>query len=80
MATQPDSAYRLTAGGLERGLYLGTGWAVHPAAAPGWVGLDCPAVEVAAWFAEAVRAENVAARSEGATLLVPVAADSTLSV
>ncbi len=42
------------------------------AATPGWIGVQCQSAAMAAWLAEAVVAENVQARAEGATLFVPV--------
>lgn len=63
---------------IGRGLAQTTGWPVVPDVAPGWIGLRCPDEEAAAWMALAILAENVDARQDGATLLVPAGPAFTL--
>jgi sirohydrochlorin cobaltochelatase len=41
------------------------------AAEPGWLAVRCDSAAMARWLSEAIVAENVAARHEGATLLLP---------
>ena len=58
---------------LARGLRLVTECEVVQEVAPGWIGLVCADSTMAAWLAEAIVVENVAARAEGRLLLVPAA-------
>lgn len=69
--------YQATAAELIRGIAAVSGLrATH--GEPGWLAVSCPSAAMAAWLAEAILAENVAARACGAQLLVPVAAHYTL--
>ncbi len=57
---------------LTRAIGLTTGLPVIPGYTPGWLGIQCAAVDEAAWIQFAVTAENVSARRRGAVLQVPV--------
>ncbi|MGC4191998.1 MAG: hypothetical protein QM589_12675, partial [Thermomicrobiales bacterium] len=56
---------------IERGLRMVTGLPVTRTVEPGWIGLTCPDTEAAAWLAQAIDAENVRARQDGAIVLLP---------
>lgn len=56
---------------IGRGLWLVTRLPVLPLATPGWVGLRCDDVTMAAWLVRAIVVENVIARHEHSTLLLP---------
>ncbi|MGN6033089.1 MAG: hypothetical protein ACTHQE_15660, partial [Thermomicrobiales bacterium] len=56
---------------IERGLRMVTGLPVTRNVEPGWIGLVCPDAEAAAWLARAIDAENVRARLDGSTILLP---------
>ena len=56
---------------IERGLRMVTGLPVTRNVEPGWIGLVCPDAEAATWLARAINAENVRARLDGATILLP---------
>lgn len=45
---------------------------------PGWLAVNCPELGMADWLCEAIRTENVAARVEDDSLLLPVGAEFTL--
>jgi len=71
-APNPDSAgYAFAAAETSRGITSVSGLAVEPAA-PGWLAVACGSAGMARWLAEAIEAENVAARAEGDALWVPV--------
>lgn len=73
--TDPDNpAYQVAVAEIVRGVVAVSGFAASAGEA-GWVAISCPAAGMAPWLAEAIVAENVTARAEGRTLLVPVAAD-----
>ena len=79
---EPDSdttseSYRFAATEIARGVRLVSGLAAAPAA-PGWLAVTCHSPGMARWLAEAIVEENVEARAEGATLLVPVGASFSL--
>ncbi len=77
-AADPASdGYRFAAAEITRGVVAVSGLPVAPAAA-GWLAIGCHSASMAHWLAEAIIEENVAARAEGATLLVPVGASFTL--
>lgn len=56
---------------IGRGLWLVTRLPVMPLATPGWVGLRCDDETMAGWLVRAVVVENVIARHEQSTLLLP---------
>ena len=64
-------SYRFAVAELSRGIAWVSGLPSDPAA-PGWLTVECPATEMAAWLAGAIEAEHVQARAEGNTLFVPV--------
>lgn len=70
-------AYRWAAEEIIRGIGLVSGMGAAPAA-PGWIAVRCPSPGMARWLSEAIRTENVAARQDGALLLVPTGADYSL--
>ena len=63
---------------LERALLIVTGWPVRRFAAPGWIGVVCPDAAAADWLRHAIVTENVAARRQGGTLLLPAGPDFRL--
>lgn len=74
----PDSeGYRFAAAEIARGVLAVSGLPVAPAET-GWLAIGCHSPGMARWLAEAIIEENVAARDDGATLLVPVGANFTL--
>ncbi|MGC4106735.1 MAG: hypothetical protein QM753_10355 [Thermomicrobiales bacterium] len=56
---------------IERGLRMVTGLPMTRNVEPGWVGLVCPDADAAAWLARAINAENVLARLDETTILLP---------
>jgi|SRR5579859_3345440 len=77
---QPDPAqpgYTAAAAEIVRGITAVSGLPAHPAQ-PGWIAVECGSAARARWLAEAIEAENVSARAEGAALLVPVGASYRL--
>jgi len=66
----PDAYARVVAE-IERGLRLVTGLRITRDARPGWVGLECDDEAMAQWLSCAIEVENVVARREGGTLLLP---------
>jgi hypothetical protein len=56
---------------IERGFRVVTGLSPVRSTCVGWVGLQCPDVEMARWLVRAIEAENVAVRREGAVLYLP---------
>jgi hypothetical protein len=56
---------------LQRALQLCVELPLSDGAPPGWIGLQCPDEATAAWLVQAIVAENVIARHDGATLYVP---------
>lgn len=70
IATEPDAA-RKVAEEIARGIGLTTPFGTVPGKMPGWVGVSCDDAEMAGWLERAIVAENVIARRDGATLLVP---------
>ena len=66
-----SDAYARVVTEIERGISLATQLATTRSATPGWVGVVCADETMAAWLMEAILAENVIARCEGATLLLP---------
>ncbi len=66
----PDAYARVVAE-IERGLRLVTGLRLARDVSPGWVGLECDDEAMAQWLSCAIEVENVVARREGATLLLP---------
>jgi sirohydrochlorin cobaltochelatase len=55
---------------IRRGIEATTGLATAPAA-PGWLAVTCESPRMAAWLCATIILENVDARAEGATLLIP---------
>lgn len=70
-------AYLAVVGEITRGIAEVSGLAAA-GAAPGWVAVRCGSPGMARWLSEAIIAENVAARHEGATLFVPAGEAFTL--
>jgi sirohydrochlorin cobaltochelatase len=73
-AAQPDSAdprYAWAATEIGRGIAGVSGLPTHPAA-PGWIAMACGSAAMARWLADAIEAENVSARADGAAVLLPV--------
>ncbi len=66
-----DSAYLWAAAEIERGILAVCGLQAR-LAAPGWLAVECGSAGMARWLAEAIEAENVAARAESDQLWVPV--------
>ncbi len=64
-------AYERVVTELERGLRLVTELPTTRSTTPGWVGLVCPAEEMAVWFLQSISAENVTIRREGTVLFLP---------
>lgn len=67
-------AYQWATGEIIRGIALVSGLGAAPAE-PGWIAVRCPSPGMARWLSEAIRTENVAARQDGALLLVPAGAN-----
>ncbi|GAB4443676.1 MAG: hypothetical protein OHK0015_44090 [Chloroflexi bacterium OHK40] len=77
-ASEPASpAYQAVVAEIARGVLAVSGLRAE-AAAPGWLALTCDSPGMARWLAEAIVGENVAARHEGARLLVPTGANYSL--
>lgn len=77
-AADPHSdGYRFAAAEIARGTLAVSGLPAAPAAT-GWLAISCHSAGMAHWLAEAIIEENVAARAEGAALLVPVGASYTM--
>lgn len=74
---RPDAADRVREE-LARGLAQTTHWPVRLDVEDGWIGLVCPDEDAAAWMTLAILAENVEARCDGTTLLVPAGPGFTL--
>lgn len=72
-----SAGYRFAAGEIIRGIREVSGLRAA-AAAPGWIAVECPSAGMARWLGEAIEAENVQARHDGALLLVPVGDQFTL--
>ena len=66
-----DPSYARAAAEITRGVTAVSGLPAH-SAEPGWVAVECQSAGMARWIAGAIEAENVAARSNGTALLVPV--------
>jgi sirohydrochlorin cobaltochelatase len=66
-----DPSYAHAASEISRGITAVSGLAVRPAA-PGWLAVACGSAGMARWLAEAIEAENVAARAENDQLWVPI--------
>ena len=62
---------------IQRGILETTGLA-SGAADAGWLAVPCASPKMAAWMAASIILENVDARSEGSTLLVPASAAFSL--
>lgn len=71
--------YHAVTAEIVRGIKLVSGLDAA-AAEPGWLAVICDTPGMARWLAEAVLAENVAARAAGVNLLVPVASYYTLKL
>jgi sirohydrochlorin cobaltochelatase len=63
-------AYQEVVREIARGVALVSGLEAEPGA-PGWVAIRCPEPGMARWLADAICAEHVRARADGARLLVP---------
>lgn len=64
-------AYQSAVAEIARGIALVSDLRAS-AASPGWLAVACESDAMAAWLAGAIEAERVQARSDGATLYVPV--------
>ncbi len=73
----PDDYARVVAE-IERGLRLVTGLRIARETSPGWVGLECGDEDMAQWLSCAIEVENVVARRDGGTLLLPAGPRFTL--
>jgi sirohydrochlorin cobaltochelatase len=84
----PDSALRAPAGDavdsdremlveMRRGIWETTGLYAE-STAPGWLTVTCDSAEMAAWMAEAIGLENVAANADEDRLLLPAGPDYRL--
>jgi sirohydrochlorin cobaltochelatase len=84
----PESALRAPAGDvvhsdremlveMRRGIWETTGLYAE-STEPGWLTVTCDSVEMAAWMAEAIVLENVAARVDEDRLLLPAGPDYRL--
>jgi sirohydrochlorin cobaltochelatase len=62
---------------IKRGIYETTGLLSSTAEA-GWLAVHCDSTKMAAWLSAVIILENVDARCEGETLLVPARADYAL--
>jgi len=65
------SGYQNTLDELKRGFALVTDLPVIESNSPGWIGLQCNSEEMAIWLLRAIVVENVFARRESTTLLLP---------
>ncbi|GAC1401428.1 MAG: sirohydrochlorin chelatase [Ktedonobacteraceae bacterium] len=65
------NAYERVVAEIERGLQLVTGLPTTRCSTPGWIGLECPDEKMALWLLQAIVAENVSVRREGAVLFLP---------
>ena len=75
---EPTSiAYQTVVAEIARGISEVSGLAAEGGAV-GWVAVRCASPGMARWLSEAISGENVAARYEGATLLVPAGEGFTL--
>jgi len=75
----PDSpGYRAAAAEIARGIQEVSGLTATPGDV-GWLAVRCDSPSMARWLSEASVAELVAARCDGALLLVPVGATYTLT-
>ena len=70
--------YEEVVGEICRGITLASELPAQASASPGWVSVDCYSETMASWLLRAVVMENVAARSKGRELLLPVAPDFRL--
>jgi hypothetical protein len=84
---QPGTAAAIAAAGAQhdaviaeviRGVRMVTGLLVSPAAADGWIRVQCHSEEMAGWLLRAITMENVAVRAHGIVLYLPVAPDFRL--
>jgi len=73
------SGYATTLDELKRGLALVTNLPVVKSKSPGWIGITCDSEEMAIWLLRAIVVENVFARREGTTLLLPAGPHFQLS-
>jgi len=76
-ADPASAGYRFAVAEIARGVQAVSGLSATPTAT-GWLTIRCHSVGMARWLAEAIIEENVAARTEGIALLVPVGAGYTL--
>ncbi|GAC1360062.1 MAG: sirohydrochlorin chelatase [Ktedonobacteraceae bacterium] len=77
-ANSNPAAYERVVAEIERGLRLVTVLSTVRATTPGWVGLQCADEAMALWLLQAIVAENVCVRREGATLFLPAGPDFQL--
>ena len=66
-----DPSYAWASAEISRGITAVSGLLVRTAE-PGWLAVECGSAGMARWLADAIEAENVAARAEGEQLWVPV--------
>ncbi len=76
---QNPQAYANVVAEITRGLQMTTNCDVVQSITPGWVGLQCHSEDMAVWLMRAIIAENVLARREENTLMLPAGPDFTVS-
>lgn len=72
-----SEAYERVVREITRGIYEVSGMRAE-AGPQGWIAILCPSAGMARWLTEAIIEENVQARHDGKTLLVPAGASYTL--
>ena len=70
--SEPDRYHEVVAE-ICRGVGLVTDLVAEPADAPGWIRVTCDDAGMAGWLLRAIVMENVAARADGAVILLPAA-------
>jgi sirohydrochlorin cobaltochelatase len=55
-------------------------WTVFSGHYPGWLGVDCPTEEVAAWFLRALAVEQILVRRENTCLFLPIDAECPANI
>lgn len=72
-----SAGYKAALDEIIRGVRDVSGLTAEPGK-PGWIAVRCKSAGMAHWLSEAIAQENVQARSEGASLFVPVGEHFTL--